>query len=161
VGAPAAAGNRLSQPLGTTAASATASVDQDVLIGPGDAIFWSALFRLDDSLNNTHLANVTLTDDASGDAISFGEAGVGVRAIRVSASTAATGELVAAGADLAFANGDLLLLVGRYLDSATAGGDVLELIGYDTADADLLPASFDPTDPNAEFAYLLDGLTLT
>jgi hypothetical protein len=81
---------------------------------------------------------------------------VGGRAIRIEAQTAGTGgQLIADGADQAFVNGDTLLLVGRYINSAAAGGDRLDLIGYHTADADKLPLSFNPSDPNAEFAYAL------
>jgi hypothetical protein len=153
--APAVAGNQLTQMQGTSAAVARVAVDEDIAVGPGSALYWSALFTFDDSSNGNRLASITLSDD-NGDALGFGEAAVGVRAIRVTAQTAATGGLVAAGADGAFANGQTLLLVGRYLNGAAAGGDRLDLIGYDTADADLLPASFDPSDPNREFAFALD-----
>jgi hypothetical protein len=155
VGAPTAAGGRLGQSLGTTAASATARFDQEVPVDPGSALFFSALLRLDDSLNGTHRASITLTDDSSGDSLTFGEPVVGVRAISVFA-TLGTSDF-GAGADQSFANGDVLLLVGRYLNSAAPSGDVLELVGYDTADADLLPGSFDPADPNAEFSYATPG----
>lgn len=156
VGGPQAAGNRLSQALGTTAASATVSVDAEVSIAPGSAIFFSALFTLDDSQNGTHRASITLTNDANGDELTFGEPVVGIRGVRVSATTAATGgTTVAAGADGSFSDGDTLFLVGRYLNSASAQGDVLELVGYDTADVDVLPASYDPSDPNAKFSFAL------
>jgi hypothetical protein len=159
-GAPGSSGNRITDVAGVTAAGGTVSVDQDVIVNPGDAIFWSALFTFDDSLGSNHLANITFTDDDTGDLLRFGEPAVGVRAIRVEAATAATGGLVASGADGSFASGDTLLLVGRYFNSSAVDGDVLELIGYDTADADVLPANFDPTDPNAEFAFALSGLDI-
>ena len=160
VGAPSAAGGRISDELGVTAAGATVSVDQPVVIAPGTAIYWSALFTFDDSENGNHLANITLTDATTGDQISFGEAAVGVRAIRVEASTAATGGLVAEGADGSFDNGATLLLVGRYSNAAAAGGDTLDLIAYDTAAAVTLPPSFDPSDPNAAFAFSLSDLDI-
>jgi hypothetical protein len=77
----------------------------------------------------------------------------------VSADTVATGQLVANG-DGTFSDGQTLLLVGRYLNAAAPGGDRIDLIGYDTADADVLPASFDPTDPQREFAFALEGLDI-
>jgi hypothetical protein len=159
-GAPAASGGRISDAAGVTAAGATVSVDQDVVVDPGDAIFWSALFTFDDSMNGNHLANITFRDDDTGDLLIFGEPGVGVRAIRVEAMTAGTGGLVASGADGAFADGDTLLLIGRYFNGASPNGDTLELIGYDTADADTLPGSFDPADPNAEFSFALSDLDI-
>jgi hypothetical protein len=154
-GAPAAAANRLTQTTGTAANTATVAVDSDVLVGPGETIFWSALFTFDDSSNGNRLAHITFTDDSNGDAITFGEATVGIGAIRVSASTAATGGLVAAGADGAFVDGHTLLLIGRYFNSAAAGSDTLDLLVYDTADAEPIPASFDLLDPNAEHAFSL------
>ena len=159
-GAPGATGNRLSQPSGTTSNGGKVDVDQDVLVGPGESIFWSALLTFDDSQNGNHLASVVFTNDDNGDLLSFGEAAVGGRAIRVEADTAATGMLVAVGEDGAFTSGQTLLLVGRYLNSAAAGGDRLDLVGYDTADAITLPASFDPGDPSAQFAYELAGLDI-
>jgi hypothetical protein len=159
-GAPAPAGNRLNQGLGTTAASATASFAQAVPVSPGSALFFSALFTFDDSLNGNHLANIALTNDDDGDEIGFGEDAVGTRAIRVSANTAATGGLRADGASLAFDSGQTLFLVGRYTNSAAAGGDRLDLIGYDTNLAFALPSAFDPADANAQFAYALAGLDI-
>jgi len=158
VGAPAPSGNRVADVDGVTSAAGTVSVDQDVLVGPGEAIFWSALFTFDDSSNGNRFAHITFIDDDTADTLGFGESVVGVRAIRVEANTTATGGLVADGADGSFSDGDTLLLIGRYINGAAADGDSLELIGYDTADADTLPSSFDPTDPNAEFAYALTGL---
>jgi len=158
--APGVEGNRLSQASGTTAGGVTVDIDQDVLVGPGQAIYFSALFTFDDSQNGNHRAHVALTDDDSGDELTFGEAAVGIRSLRVSADTAATEGLLAAGADNAFTNGQTLLLVGRYINSAAANGDLLELVGYDTADDHALPSSFDPTDPNAELAYALADLEI-
>jgi hypothetical protein len=158
VGAPTAAGNRINQEVGTTAGGATASIDQDVLVNAGDAIFFSALFTLDDSSNGNRLASIALTNDDNGDEIAFGESAVGVRAIRVSAQTVATGQFIAAGADNSFTNGQTLLLIGRYTNHAAADGDNVQLIGYDTAGSISLPATFDPLDPNAQFSYTLGGL---
>lgn len=101
---------------------------------------------------------MTLADADTGDAIGFGETAVGVRAVRVFAETAATGGLVADGADGAFVDGQVLLLVGRYVNGAAPGGDRLDLVGYDVADADVLPSAFDPADPQAEFAFSLADL---
>jgi hypothetical protein len=156
IGAPAPLGNRVTEPSGTTAGGATVSIDNDVLVETGDTIYWSALFTFSDAQNGTHLASITFTNDDNGDLLGFGEPSAGGRAIRIEAQTAGTGgQLIADGADQSFANGDTLLLVGRYINSAAAGGDRLDLIGYDTADADILPLSFTPSDPNAEFAYAL------
>lgn len=160
IGAPAAAGNRLNQALGTTSAGATVSVDQDVLVNPGSAIFFSALFTFDDSANGNHLASVALTNNDNGDQIGFGEATVGISALRISVETAATGGFLAASADRAFTNGQTLLLIGRYANSAAAGDDRLDLIGYDTAQAITLPAAFDPADADVQFAYALTGLDI-
>src|SRR5690606_30226210 len=85
-GAPTPSGNRASDVLGVTPAGASVEVDADVLVPPGSAIYFSALFTFDDSVNGNHRAGITLRDDASGDRITFGEAAVGVRAIRVEAS---------------------------------------------------------------------------
>jgi len=159
-GALSEAGNQLSQTLGTTAGGITVSLDEDVVVRPDDAIFFSALFVFDDSLNGNHLANITFTDDETGDELSFGEPSVGIRNVRVSADTAATGQLIADGADGSFTNGQTLFLVGRYVNSAAISSDSLELLGYNTADADVLPATFDPADPNAEFAYSLADLDI-
>jgi hypothetical protein len=156
-GVPAASGQKLTQASGTTAGLAVVAVDQDVVVGPGDAIFWSALFTFDDA-NANRFARITFTDDSNGDTLAFGQATVGAQAIRVEANTAATGQLVAAGADGAFANGQTLLMLGRYLNSAAAGGDRLDLLVYDVADADTLPAVFDPADPGAEHAFTLASL---
>jgi hypothetical protein len=156
IGAPAPLGNRVTQPSGTTSGGAIVNIDNDVLIASGQTIYWSALFTFSDAQNGNHLASITFTNDDNGELLGFGEASVGVRAIRVEAQTAGTGgQHIAAGADQSFVNGDTLLLVGRYINSAAAGGDRLDLIGYNTADADMLPLSFEPTDPNAEFAYAL------
>jgi hypothetical protein len=161
VGAPPAAGNRLNQLSGGGASSASVNVDTDVAIAAGEAIYWSALFTFDDSSNGNRLANITFTDDDTGDILRFGEVAAGVRTIRVEAQTIGTGgQLIAAGASPSFVNGDTLLLVGRYVNSAAADGDRLDLIGYDTADFDMLPLSFEPTDPNAEFAYELENLDI-
>lgn len=160
IGAPAPLGNGLTQPSGTTAGGATVSIDTDVLTAAGQTIYWSALFTFSDAQNGNHLASITFNDD-NGDLLSFGEASVGGRAIRVGAQTAGTsGQLISDGADESFVDGDTLLVVGRYFNSAAAGGDRLDLIGYDTADADVLPLSFEPTDPNAEFAYDLENLDI-
>jgi hypothetical protein len=159
-GAPTSAGNKVAQAQGTTANAVTVAVNNDVVINAGQTIYWSALLRLDDSLNGNHRASVTFTDQENGDTLQFGEPTVGVRGVRVEADTAATGQLIAAGADQSFANGDTLFLIGRYVNSAAAGGDRLDLVGYDTADADVLPGAFDPADPNAEFTYELSGLDI-
>jgi hypothetical protein len=160
IGPPAAAGNRLTQINGVTAGGAIVGVDQDVVVNPGNAVYFSALFTFDDSSNGNRLANITLTDLDNGDLIRFGEAGVGVRAIRIEADTIATGQQVANGADQAFTDGQTLFLIGRYTNSATANADLVELIGYDIADADILPAAFNPADPNAEFSYSIGNLNI-
>jgi hypothetical protein len=160
IAAPSAAGQRLTQVTGTTAGDAVVSVDEDVVIAPGAAIYWSALFRLDDSSNGNRFATITLRDDDTGDFISFGEPPVGVSGLRVAASTTATGQLVADGADNAFSNGQTLWLVGRYVNAAAAGSDRLDLLVYDIADADAPAAAFDPADPAAELAFALTDLTI-
>jgi hypothetical protein len=103
---------------------------------------------LDDSRNGNHRAQVSLVDGAEN--ISFGEPTVGSRAIRASASTSATGGVVASTGDRgSFSNGQTLLLIGRYNNSALPLGDRLELLGYDTAASHPIPTVFDPADPNA------------
>jgi hypothetical protein len=159
VGAPKPGGNRATQDLGSPYATAKVAGDADLNLAPGNAIFFSALVRLDDSKSGSHLASLRFEDDTNSDEISFGEPSIGRRAVRISATTQGTGGLVtSAGADGSFADGDTLLLVGRYENSAAAKGDVLELIGYDVADADVLPREFDPSDPHAEFAFRRDGI---
>lgn len=157
---PTVAGNRLSDESGAGAGAVSVAVDQDVLSGAGTTLYFSALFTFDDTNNGTRRASVHLIDNDTGDELSFGEPAVGVRAILVSAHTLATGELESAGADRAFENGQTLWLVGRYLNSAAAGGDTLELLGYDTADAITIGPSFDFADPNAQFAFALTGLDI-
>jgi hypothetical protein len=158
VGAPTASGQRLTQQAGTTVGHAVVSVDEDVLVNPGETIYWSALFTLSDAANGNHLANLTFQDDSNGDTITFGEPVVGARALRIEAFTQATGGLVANGPELAFTSGQTLLLLGRYLNSAAADGDRLDLVVYDTADSVVLPASFDPADPAAQLSIGLDDL---
>jgi hypothetical protein len=159
-GVPGVAGNRLSQANGVSSATVTVDIAQDVIVDPGSAIFWSALFTFDDSSNGTHLAHVGFKDDDSGDELGFGEPSVGIQALRVSADTAATGQLASDSEGSAFTNGQTLLLVGRYVNSAAADGDLLDLIVYDTADALTLPASFDPADAGAQVTLSLSGLDI-
>jgi hypothetical protein len=158
LGAPPASGQRLTQQSGTTAGVAVVSLDQDVVVSPGDAIYWSALVTLSDAENGNHLAYITFRDDDNGDTIFFGEAAVGVRGLRIAAATEATDQVVANGVDAGFSDGQTLLLVGRYLNASAAGADRLDLLVYDTAEADTLPLVFDPDDPAAEHAFLLDEL---
>jgi|GEM_PF-2391181 PEP-CTERM putative exosortase interaction domain len=157
IGAPAVAGNRLTDPNGVVVGSVSVNAAQAISVAAGEAIYFSALFTLDDSTNGNRYASVALVDGTTGDEIGFGEAAVGVRAVRATANTAATGGLIADGADFAFENGQTLWLVGRYINSAAPGGDVLELLGYDTADAIALPPVFDFADPNAQFAFGITG----
>jgi hypothetical protein len=65
VGAPAPAGNRLNQGMGTTAASATASLAQAVPVSPDSALFFSALFTFDDSLNGNQPFAVPATTSST------------------------------------------------------------------------------------------------
>jgi hypothetical protein len=157
-GAPSATGQRLTQQSGTTAGIAVVGVDEDVVVGPGETIYWSALFTLSDAANGNHLAHLTLRDDTNGDTITFGEPAVGSRALRIETFTQATGQLVAAGPDGAFVSGQTLFLVGRYLNAAAPGADRLDLLAYDTADADALPPVFDPGDPGVDLAIALSNL---
>ncbi len=160
VGVPTASGNRLNDAAGVTAAFGTVEIDEDILVGPGDEVFWSALFTFSDALNGNHLASIRFSDSDTGDSLTFGETAVGIRTLRVETNTAATAGLVADGASGAFADGDTFLVIGRYVNGAATDGDSLDLIGYDTADADILPGVFDPGDPNAEFAYGLSDLDI-
>jgi hypothetical protein len=154
VGAPSFSGGRLSQNLGTTAASAVAALASPVSIAPDTSIFFSALFLFDDSLNGNHFARIDLLNQGNGDVLSFGESAVGAMAVTVSADTAATGANgVSAGADSSFTNGQVLFLVGRYQNGLAAQGDRLDLVGYETNALTRLPATFDPTDPAAQFRF--------
>jgi hypothetical protein len=159
-GLPAPAGNRLTQANGVTAGSATVAVDADVLAPPDTALYWSVLMTLDDSSNGNRFAHVSLTDTTTGDTIGFGEATVGSGAIRVDASTAATGGFVANGPDDAFVDGHTVLLVGRYLNASALDGDRLDLLVYDTIDAEALAPTFDLSDPAAEVVISLTGLDI-
>jgi hypothetical protein len=157
-GLPTPAGSRLSQVNGVTAGSATAAVDADILVPAETAIYWSALLTLDDTGNGNRFAHITFTDGTTGDSIGFGESVAGVRAIRVDAQTAGTGgAFVASGPDGAFTNGETVLLVGRYLHSADPQGDRLDLLVYDTDDAEPIAGAFDLLDPAAEHAISLLG----
>ncbi|RPI42014.1 MAG: hypothetical protein EHM59_18855 [Betaproteobacteria bacterium] len=159
VGAPGARGHKVTQFGGTGPGDARIALAQPVAIDSGQAIFFSARFTFDDSSNGTHRASIALVDDGTLDEIAFGEPVGGIRALRVAAQTAATGgTLQAAGLDRAFENGQSLLLVGRYLNSPAAQGDVLEVIGYDTARANVLPPSYDAGDPNKAIHFRLDGI---
>jgi hypothetical protein len=157
---PPVMGNRLSDNDGVGPGVVTVSVNQDVTINSGESLFFSALFTFDDSQNGNRRASVHLQNDATGDELIFGQPGVGVGAVRIEADTAATGGLIADGADNAFIDGHTLLLIGRYQNSASPGGDTLELLGYDTANAAALPAAFNFADPAAAFAFSLTGVTI-
>ena len=156
-GMPLPVGNRLAQVNGVTSGSATASVDTDLLFGPDTEIFWSVLMTLDDSSNGNRLAHLNLVDSSTGDTIGFGEPVVGSGAIRIDVSTAATGGLVANGPDNAFVDGRTVLLVGRYLNASAADGDRLDLLVYDTTDAETIAATFDLLDPAAEHVLSITG----
>jgi hypothetical protein len=156
-GVPAAAGGKLTKFNGVVSAVAIAGVADDVLVGADDAIYWSALFTLDDSQHGNRFARITFTDTTTGDEIAFGESVVGVRAIRIDTDTIATGGQVASGTDLAFENGQTLFMVGRYVRSSAAQGDRLDLLVYDTADAETLAPAFDLLDPAAEHVFSLTG----
>lgn len=151
---PSIGGNRLTDLSGGGRGLVTISLDQDVLVGPGAEIFFSALFTFDDSLNGNRFARISLIDDGSGDMIGFGEPVVGSRNVRAEADTAATGQLIASG-NGSFVDGQTLWLVGRYFNSPLPGDDALELLGYDTGLAQALAPSFDLDDPNAQFALSL------
>jgi hypothetical protein len=160
-GAPGAAGAKLTQLRATSSNSSVVGLAQPVSILPGQAIFFSALFTFNDAANANHFASIGLLDDASGGSITFGESVAGVRAIRASADTPATGgQRATGGDDQAFANGQTLLLIGRYNNSALALGDRLELLGYDTAASHPLPEAFDPDDPNTVLYQELDGVDI-
>ena len=56
-----------------------------MLTGPGTAVYFSALFQFDDTPNGNRLARIGLLDADTGDEVGFGQAAVGLRAIRVEA----------------------------------------------------------------------------
>jgi hypothetical protein len=157
---PTVNGNRLTDETGAGVDVVSVALAEEVLIGDGEAIFFSALFTLDDSNNRNRLARISLVDDVSGDTLGFGEPVVGVSGLRVEASTAATGELIAAGEDNAYEDGQTLWLIGRYFNSGEPMGDELQLVGYDTALAQSIAPSFDLADPHAHLAYSLDGVDI-
>jgi hypothetical protein len=157
---PGVSGNLLSKQDLIVAGVSSVSLAQDVLINPGQAIYFSALFRFDDAGNGVQRATVAMVDDTTGDELAFGEAAVGVRDIRVSAITTTTGGAVAAGADNAFTDGQVLWLIGRYVNGAAPGGDSLELVGYDTSKSVAVSPTFDIADPNAEFGFSLTGVDI-
>ena len=157
-GLPAPSGIALGKTNGVISGSATASVDADVVVAPDTTLYWSALMTLDDSSNGNRFASIQFTDGATGDLVGFGESVVGSGAIRVHADTAATGGLVANGPDNAFVDGHTVLLVGRYVSSSAPDGDRLDLLVYDTVDAESLAGSFDLLDPAAEVAISLANL---
>lgn len=159
--APAARGGKLTQQGGATAGFATVNLASPIVVAAGSALYFSALFTLDDSENGTHLASIALIDDATAGQITFGEPTVGVRALRIAANTPGTGgNLISASESSAFSNGQTLLLIGRYTNALAADSDRLQLLGYDTAVAAALPASFDPNDPQRLFAYDLADVTI-
>jgi hypothetical protein len=161
LGAPSFAGGRLGQNLGTTAASAVASLASPVNIAPDGALFFSALFLFDDSANGNHFARIELMNQQNGDVLSFGETVAGVMAVTVSAVSATTGAGgVSAGADGSFTNGQVLFLFGRYQNGATPLTDRLDLVGYETNAVTQIPGSFDPSDPAAQFRFSLTGVDI-
>lgn len=158
---PAASGNRLTQAVGTTPGNSTVAIGDDVLVAAGETIYFSALFTFDDSSNGNHLAQVALLDESTGHSLTFGERAVGVRGLGVESNALATGGAhSAAGADNAFSDGQTLWLIGRYTNGAAAGGDSIDLVGYDTAASQSIAPSFDLADPSAQFAYSLTGVDL-
>jgi hypothetical protein len=157
---PSVAGNRLSDASGIVAGIVTVALDQVIQVNAGEELFFSALFTFDDSTGGNRYARVHFVDDDNGDELSFGQAVVGLRGIRVSAITAATGVLRADGADNSFSDGQTLWLIGRYFNSADSGADALELVGYDTAVAQTVSPNFNLADPNARFAFSLSGLDI-
>lgn len=92
--------------------------------------------------------------------MSFGETAVGIRTLRVEANTTSLGDDVNASMSGGFQDGQTLWLIGRYQNSALAAGDSLDLIVYDTADADALSNTFDPFDASAELALSISGLDI-
>lgn len=157
-GLPSPSGNRLTDTSGGALGHwASVSVDQDVSTAPGETIYFSALFTFDDSVDGGHLANISLGDADTGEVIFFGQGGGDN--VYIGADTFSA--FLTDGIVSPYADGDTLLLVGRYFNSAAAGGDTLDMIGYDTATAGALASSFDPTDPNAAFAVGLSNLTPT
>ena len=160
INAPQAVGNRLNDTSGAGAGSITVALADEVAIPAGQAIYFSALMTLDDLNNANRYVQVNLVDDNTGDEITFGEAVVGSRAIRIEANTASTGAIVVDGADQSFADGQTLLLIGRYYNSALASGDELALLGYDTATAQSIASTFELSDPAAQFAYSVSGIDI-
>jgi hypothetical protein len=156
-GISSASGNRANNVPGMALADATVSLSHPVIVPIEGSIFWSSLLRFDDFGQTNQLANITFWDDVSGDALFFGEPAVGLRGIRVSADTLASGGTLISGRDNGFVDGDTLLLIGRYSSRPEPAMDSLELVVYDTADSVSLPASFDPSDPNAAFALAILG----
>lgn len=157
-GVPSAAGNKVGDKFGGVAAWATVAVDQDVSTAPGETVYWSALFTFDDSQDASHLANIQLSDADTGGSISFGQSSLGSRRLQLGVDTSTT--FLTDGVESGFSDGDTLFYVGRYFNSASADGDTLDLIIYDTADSILLPTSFDPTDPNAKAVLGLSNLDI-
>ncbi len=157
---PTVSGNMLSDASLGGPGAVTVDVDQDVLIRPGEGIYFSALFRFDDTGNRVPYATVTFLDGTTGDELGFGEPVVGSRAVRVFASTGSTGGIISAGADSSFVDGQTLWLMGRYLNGDAAGSDSLSLIGYDTAGLAEIPTDFDLLDPSAAFAYSIEGVDI-
>ncbi len=157
---PGVAGNRVTDMNGAGSGIATVSVDQDITSAVGEGFFFSALFTFDDDGNLNRFARITLEDEATGDRITFGEATVGVRAIRIEAETTATGGLISDGADGSFTDGHTYWLIGRYFNSPTAEGDILQLVGYDVSEPDAISTEFDINDPAAEFGFSLDAFDI-
>ena len=157
---PGVTGNRLSDASVAGEGNSTVSVDQDVPIAPGQPLYFAALFTLDESSSGTARASIALLDETTGDEIVFGELVGGIRSIRIGANTQALGGFVADGIDGAFEDGQTLWLIARYQNSADAGGDTLELVGYDTADPEPVAPFFDLADPNAELAFGLTGVDI-
>lgn len=157
---PGVAGNKLTDIGMGGAATVTVAVDQDIVVAPGQQLFFSALFTLDDTGNHVPYAWIDLIDDASGGRLGFGEPVAGSRAIRVSADTASTGGLVSASKDNAFVDGQTWWLIGRYFNSALPGQDSLQLVGYDTSQFEPVATAFDLSDPNADLALSIDGIDI-
>ena len=153
-GLPTPVGNALTTDGGINQVGHTVDVNADVDTSGGTTIFFSVLMTFDDSTNGNRLVRISFVGPEG--TLTFGEAVIGIRHIRVRVDT--TTAVEANGLDGSFTDGQTFYIIGRYTNSLDPNGDSFEIIGYDTADAEPAPTIFDPNDTNAEFTFGLTGL---
>jgi hypothetical protein len=149
-------GGRLAQNQPLSQGDISATLADDIVIGTRGQIFFSALVVVGPPSSENPFARISFVDDATNAAILLSEVLVGANRIPSARVRFADGSEAAASDPFGpVTEGQSLLLFGRYLNSSVPLGDRLELVAYDLGDLALLPTSYDPDDPNAEYFVAL------